>query len=61
MDESPDTKEDVDDGEQWKLHKSVFDNDSLTLTEILKSNINLIDKKVKKFSLIICVTVLFLT
>lgn len=47
MDES----QDVDDNEQWKLHRCVFDNDLQALSEALKSNINLIDKKVKFFSL----------
>lgn len=44
MDES----QDVDETEQWKLHKCVFDNDLQTLSEALKSSdSNLIDKKVK--------------
>lgn len=45
MDES---SPEVDESEQWKLHKCVFNNDLQTLSELLKtSDSNLIDKKVK--------------
>lgn len=42
------SKEEPDDSRSFELHKSVFDNDLKRLLNIIKSNKDVIDKKVSE-------------
>lgn len=42
------SKEESDDSRSFELHKSVFDNDLKRLLNIIKSNKDVIDKKVSE-------------